>query len=929
MSWQRRGGRPADVLAAQRARIAGRVTDPERRAIAGATVCAHVASTDLPVSETRQPRCAVAGADGRYQIPGLLPARYEVSAAAAHYQPGAYDEGTRLFLELAMDEVRSDVDLVLEPGGVELRGRVKDIGGGVIGGALVDAHVHESWRGAVGVFAYTNDQGEFALWISPGLVSVSADAAGYAPATKYGVAPSQSLEILLVPESVLVGRVVQAGTHEPVEGALVADDAVDCCVFSGVDGRFRIDRLAPGRYKPYAEVAGASGVAGESVLLGLGQTSPEVVIEMHRRAALAGRVLIAPRDQPCADGAVSLRDDKRNQGAEGRTDRTGAVFVRALRPGTYAVSVRCAGYLPEGRYPEVVVADRDLENLVWRVRVGQSIRGLVVTEGGAPVVHATVVSQPKDAPFGTVEGMALDFTRADGRFALEGLRPGGYRIQVTAYGHPAPKQPLLAVLELVRNLEDLRIVLERGGAVEGRAADPEGAPVGGAHVLALGASAGETITRDDGGFRIDGLAPGEYRVMALGGAAAGPLLARGRDERPDIVRTLVQGGQVSSVRLTVEPRTGEIRGQVVDHRRQPVPDAFVDAEREPAGGGTDGDRALDIMRLGLGRAPVLTDLNGHFKLGKLAPGSYTVHAFRRGGGEAIAEHIKVGATVSLTILATGSIAGTVVATDGRAPEEFFIRIADDTTGFRDGAEFSGTGGRWVLPGVPPGNFEISTDQGLASTRVRLEPGQNLDHVRLVMAGRATVRGRLLSLDGTRPVPGMRIAIEPAAGRWDDERDHISDPDGRFEIENAPSGRVYIVATPVDYLDSEFDFTRVPATLRPGQVNELPPIRLSKRRHKVDDRLGELGYEVMEQPPDVEPTAMRWVVAQVRPDGPAAQSGLKVGDAIVSVDGQDVTGGNAYLYWSLEMPPVGSTVTLGLARGASVHITAGPRRDFPP
>ena len=67
----------------------------------------------------------------------------------------------------------------------------------------------------------------------------------------------------------------------------------------------------------------------------------------------------------------------------------------------------------------------------------------------------------------------------------------------------------------------------------------------------------------------------------------------------------------------------------------------------------------------------------------------------------------------------------------------------------------------------------------------------------------------------------------------------------------------------------------------------------------------------------------WPFASViRAGGPAASSGLQVGDEIVSVDGYDVRGSQSYLYRSLIFVPPGTRVTLGLARGANVTITAG-------
>jgi S1-C subfamily serine protease len=65
-----------------------------------------------------------------------------------------------------------------------------------------------------------------------------------------------------------------------------------------------------------------------------------------------------------------------------------------------------------------------------------------------------------------------------------------------------------------------------------------------------------------------------------------------------------------------------------------------------------------------------------------------------------------------------------------------------------------------------------------------------------------------------------------------------------------------------------------------------------------------------------------IVSLIRPTGPAAKSGLRVGDVIVSVDGQDVRGANDYLYAALLEVRTGTTVTLGLGRGDKVTITAG-------
>src|SRR6185436_18112981 len=100
-------------------------------------VCAGGGGPDLSETETREPTCAVARPDGSYRLANLYAAFWEVSASAAGHRPGRFREGKREILQLAPGQERTGVDLVLRLGGVEVRGRVKDLGGGVVGGALV------------------------------------------------------------------------------------------------------------------------------------------------------------------------------------------------------------------------------------------------------------------------------------------------------------------------------------------------------------------------------------------------------------------------------------------------------------------------------------------------------------------------------------------------------------------------------------------------------------------------------------------------------------------------------------------------------------------------------------------------------------------------------------------------------------------------
>ena len=92
----------------------------------------------------------------------------------------------------------------------------------------------------------------------------------------------------------------------------------------------------------------------------------------------------------------------------------------------------------------------------------------------------------------------------------------------------------------------------------------------------------------------------------------------------------------------------------------------------------------------------------------------------------------------------------------------------------------------------------------------------------------------------------------------------------------------------------------------------------------DEAAGDFGYSFKQPEPGADPREMRLIVAVVRPGSVAAAGGMKPGDEIVSVDGQDVTGANSYLHGSLTQVPEGTVVHLGLKDGPIMALTAGKR-----
>jgi hypothetical protein len=924
------------------ASIAGRVTDG-KLAIPAAAVCARASSDKLVSADTRTPFCTTTDGDGNYVLRDLPSARYRIDAAANGYRPARYVDAKRDdALSLKAGDARTKIDLVLEHGGVLVRGVVKDIAGGGVPGAHVTLASGSEWAPSATTFATSDAKGEFSAWLAPGRLFAVAQADGYGRGTKEAVAPGQLVEIIITPESVLQGLVVEAGTETPVPNVRVVagpvrsqmdfSSAPEASALTDANGRFRIAGLEPGRYHPTASIAHRWGTTSESVLLGLAETSRDLVIEIHATPSLLGRIEYE-NGEPCV-GSVALK-------AAGTTDRRwlsadldGRVRGEGLVAGKYTVTVWCDHAAAQDKYDPVTIADKDV-TVVWRVKTGNTVRGIVVDAAGEPVGSARVEGRTKGGDPRAQYGWGSTETATDGTFQMRGLQAATYAFTVHRDGAVSLKDPV--EVDVSHDVEGVRITLPAGGGIEGKVVDGSGNPVSGVDVWANGDrwewQGGQTMSRDDGSFAFPAIRPGTYHLEAKYRWTS--VRAPGTKD-DDVQGTLatVKVSETTKVRLVVESQNEQIHGDVVDEHGVALSDAFVEAEREPENAGAAAGSARRNMSgwsWGNVRTPVLTDLDGHFTVTKLSPGSYTVRAFRKGGGETVSEGVRTGSTVTLKIKKEGSVAGTVVDSKGAVPERFTVSVHDEKTGVNRSETFiRSAGGAWALRDLPAGDFIVAAEgAGRAQAQVPLAQGEEKSGVQLTLAPNASVRGTAVWLDTGKPIAGLMVFVRPKGaasnmffGDEDDgDRKNVTDADGRFELSSAPAGRVSISMFSRDGMQiGGPGFAQVPATLTADTVNDVPPIKVPRLR--VQGGLtGDLGFNTADNAPGIDPADAKLAVSVVRPGGPAARAQLAPGDEIISVDGYDVVGANVYLYWTLASVPEGTTVKLGLRRGAELSITA--------
>ena len=199
-----------------------------------------------------------------------------------------------------------------------------------------------------------------------------AKADGYTWGRDRGSAPGHEYELLLTPESVIIGKVVLAGTQTPVAGVSIngsqwgaRSNWAGPAALTEADGSFRLDGLDPGRYKPTAVSEEHYGVARTAVLLGLGETSDTVVIEVHPAFTVSGSIV--PDDgEVCERGSVSLQDPKSDRRFYAVPESDGSVRLQGVLPGTYEVNVACQGYVPEDTY-EPITVEEATSGMRWTV----------------------------------------------------------------------------------------------------------------------------------------------------------------------------------------------------------------------------------------------------------------------------------------------------------------------------------------------------------------------------------------------------------------------------------------------------------------------------------------------------------------------------------------------------------------------------------
>ncbi len=592
---------------------------------------------------------------------------------------------------------------------------------------------------------------------------------------------------------------------------------------SGADGRFRIGEILPGEYGLSASALGHGGAHRSGLLVPPGARLEEIELVLEGGGLELTGTVSDSGGGPIAGAEVRVAAAARSAGNRGQfvttADASGRYRI-TLGKEMHLVVADADGYAPESRVVDTTLVNR----ADFALRPAARLAGKVVArEDGQPVAGAVVLLENGQ----TWWRAAQEATANDrGLFEFRDLESGGYRISAQKDAQVASPRDI-EVNEADRSTE-VTIEVVRGRSISGRTLSGE-QPLAGARVrlrqgnLMLPGRVRAT-TDGDGHYRIEGVLPGRYEVMAEARAHAPSALevALGADRDRE------------GADLKLEPEA-KVLGKVSRPDGTPATGATVL--------GNVVESAASRSLFGRQNAEH-TDRQGRFRLGGLAAGKLTLVISEPGVGRVTwgPEALAAGETkeVELTLQPGSTVSGVVKYDDGQ-PAAGVSVLGVTATSMAMAQARTDEQGRFELGPLGAGATMIkaSRKEGLSGMldmgtedrsgkKLTLTANQAEKGVELVIArGGRTLSGVVLDPDG-KPLSGARVgadssgamlSMRAAFGAMLGDKAIVSGDDGRFTLNDLEKGPYTVWAKHGRYPDTQLD--KVPDGTREVRL-QFPP-----------------------------------------------------------------------------------------------------------
>jgi hypothetical protein len=535
---------------------------------------------------------------------------------------------------------------------------------------------------------------------------------------------------------------------------------------------------------------------------------------LHPAARIAGRVVRGADRQAVAEALVRIvPEDRSGRGAETKSGADGTFAFGSVAPGAYVVSAAHGRLVGFAEAPVRVGVAEAAAEVIVSLEPAYVIAGVIRDAEGRAVPGATVQMEDatKGADMGSLAGTAVATSDAAGRYRVEGILPGSYRLNAAAPPH-APSESVTVELRTAdRTGVDLQ--LARGGVVKGRAVAHDGRPVIGAKVRVTVREADAMDAPWRGSGKATSAADGSFRIEALGAGRVHVEAQHAREGAVELAPESLEEGEEKA--LTVRfPKPCSIAGVVRWDDGTPA-------------------AAVRVRTYGSGstRATAYTDEEGAFRVGPLGTGRTMVQAelphltwMKTGGIETpdrkavtLAEgEEKTGVTLVLA-KADQTISGVVLGPDGAPLAD--VVVGAEEGGSRPGRHYlpdrrlhsekapatTGADGAFILEGLQKRPYTLfatharhpmalleDVQGGTRGVQLRMKAGARLSGVARGADGAPATLFTLTLLPAERPG-----SISWTSGLQLGQDQQVRHPEGRFAVDALPPGAFDLLVTTPD------------------------------------------------------------------------------------------------------------------------------------
>lgn len=552
------------------------------------------------------------------------------------------------------------------------------------------------------------------------------------------------------------------------------------------EGRFEFRGQRPGLYAILAQADDRASARVDTNRLADGERQEGIELVLRSGERIAGYVTWP--DGSAAVGArvrASAQYRAGNRIREFETDSTGAFEGSVLGKAPYRVWASAESELDGSVHRALATGvPSGALDLTLVLQPSNLVAGRVVDDIGEPLSKFTVRAEQIGASSASVAGSVKDrFRDKEGRFEFENLADGSWKLTASASKHG---ESTAARLQLPDDGgANLELVVPRDASVSGTVTRTDGtASTSGTVRTPSGYTFKTTSIKDDGTFKLKGLAPGLHRISARDEDSAwGPV---------EEIR-LQPGEQRTGIELSTAP-AGRIRG--VLHASIP--------ERE--------GKLVTLVTLDWqGHTEATADANGNFVFENLAADNYRVHlSFNSRGGlnrewaegyAARAEQIvQLAAGEDLEIVLGEPPADEIVIKGtltmaGKPLENQLVYVfpGKENENIPVTVGYAGDDGKFELRLREPGSYAFTSAPGaqLAFGQVREVSSESPQEMVLEL-GSASISGTLYGPDG-EPRPAHTLMIRRGDAIADSRRPGdmnraTTDENGRFEFMNLEPGR---------------------------------------------------------------------------------------------------------------------------------------------